>query len=198
MVRLILKIILEVMKFVKDIKNFVLDRKLKSYKIIDYTINEDGSIDCNQDVRLSSRDLIEIPLKFNNVNGHFNIVFNKLKTLKNCPKYIGGYFDCTLNDLTSLEYGPEYVGSSYLCDNNRLETLKGCVDEVYGRFSCQSNQLISLEFCPMQVEGHFDCSNNKLVELDRSPFIRRNLYCKRMFKSEPIFNGSCQNLIWKE
>ncbi len=184
------------MKFIKDIKNFVLDRKLKGFGITKYIINEDGSLNCDQDVHLSLI-LNSIPFLFNRINGYFNIEMCKsITSLKNCPKYISGTFDCSENKLISLEFGPEYVGKSYCCESNKLMTLKGCVDEVYGNFSCESNKLKSLEFCPMQVEGWFNCSDNFLTELDRSPFIRKQLYCYDMFNRQPEFNGHCEILDW--
>ncbi len=189
------------MKFIKSYKifestNLELKQKLSSFDINHYILNEDGSIDCDQNVNLNSLDLIEIPFKFNKISGYFGLHHNKLTSLKNCAKYIAHDFHCHYNKLLSLEYGPEYVGYSYYCDHNQLTTLKGCIDEVYGYFNCCDNKLSSLEFCPMQVEGAFNCSNNQLAELDRSPFIRGNLYCYGMFKIEPKFNGSCENLIW--
>ncbi len=184
------------MKFIKDIKNYLLNKELEKNRIKNYTINEDGSIDCNQDINFFCENLNEIPFKFNRINGNFEISNNKLKSLKNCAKYVEGYFDCSVNKLISLEFGPEYVSKNYHCINNKLETLKGCVEEVYGDFNCNNNELTSLEFCPMEVERNFDCSNNKLEYLDRSPLIKGYLYCGGMFNKEPEFSGSCKKLFW--
>ncbi len=185
------------MKFIKDIKNFGLSRKLKDFGVTEYALNEDGSVDINENIYLNGRRLNKIPFKSNRVNGYFDISRNQLTSLKNCPKYISDKFDCSLNGLISLEFGPEYVGKGYWCCHNKLETLKGCVSEVYGNFHCFKNKLTSLEFCPMEVEGDFNCSDNQLTELDMSPFVRDTLYCTGMFNSEPEFNGSCKKLIWK-
>ncbi len=190
------------MKYIKSYKIFEsidleLDKILKNYFINKHTLNEDGSIDVNEDVNLLRKNLNEIPFKFNKVKGYFDIRGNKLISLKNCPKYIEYYFDCSYNHLKTLEFGPEYVGTDYFCYNNKLETLKGCIEEVYGNFNCMNNKLKSLEFCPMQVEGWLECSNNKLEYLDRSPFIKGCLFCQKMFKFKPEFNGFCEPLIWK-
>ncbi len=196
------------MKYLKSYKIYEsidldLDEKLKKFYITKYSINENGSIDCYQNVILSNIILStldisnKIPFKFNKVFGYFDISNIQLTSMNNCANYIAGSFYCSENKLTSLEYGPEYVGGSYACDHNKLETLNGCVDEVYGDFYCSDNQLTSLEFCPMQVDGDFFCSNNKLEYLDRSPFIKGDLFCCDMFKSEPEFTGSCNKLIWE-
>ncbi len=190
------------MKFIKSYKifessNSELEQKLKKFNIKEYIINEDGSIDCNQQVHLYGNKLNEIPIKFNKINDYFDISNNNLKSLKNCPYYIEGYLRCSYNKLESLEFGPEYVGNNYWCDHNRLVTLKGCIDEVYDDFICSYNKLTSLEFCPMEVEGSFNCSYNKLEYLDRSPMIKRDLWCRGMFETKPEFTGSCQELIWE-
>ncbi len=184
------------MKFIKDIKNFILNKELKKFGIVNYNISEDGSVDCNQNINLFAIDLNKIPFRFGIINGSFDISNNKLISLKNCPKYIESLFDCSENILTSLEFGPEYVGGSYWCHQNKLTTLKGCIDEVYGYFNCSNNLLTSLEFCPMEVNGNFVCSFNKLEYLDRSPLIKGDLICYGMFKTEPEFNGHCEKLFW--
>ncbi len=191
------------MKFIKSYKIFEsidseLGKELSKFDIIHYTINDDGSIDVNDDVIMIDENLNEIPFKFNKIYYAFSVARNKLKSLKNCPKYIGTSFICIDNQLESLEFGPDYVGTNYFCNHNELKTLKGCVEEVNGDFDCQNNKLTSLEFCPMEVNGEFDCSENKLEYLDRSPFIKGNLFCCDMFKSEPEFNGYCYKLIWNE
>ena len=43
-------------------------RLCKIYKINDFKINDDGSIDTKYSVDLSNRDLDEIPIKFNKVS----------------------------------------------------------------------------------------------------------------------------------
>ncbi len=188
------------MKFIKSYKIFEsinINFDIIEYGITKYTLNEDGSIDCNQNVNFFNKNLTKIPFKFNKINGSFTIQDNKITSLKNCPKYVSSWFDCSYNYLTSLEFGPEYVGGVYYCFKNKLTTLKGCVEEVYGDFLSSNNQLTSLEFCPMQVEGSFNCSDNNLTELDRSPFVRKDLWCKGMFETEPEFSGHCSKLIWK-
>ena len=50
----------------------------EKYDIKNYTINPDGSIDVDDGVDLSGKDLIKIPLKFNKVNGWFDCSYNRL------------------------------------------------------------------------------------------------------------------------
>lgn len=130
-----------------------------------YTINEDGSIDVDGSVYISSRELTEIPLKFNKVSGNFNCQNNYLSTLEGSPKYVGGVFNCYNNQLTSLQGSPNFVDGYFDCHNNKLTNLVGCPKEVGGSFNCYNNNLTSLEGCPNEVNGYFYCDNNPLESL---------------------------------
>ena len=105
----------------------------KRYDIINYTINDDGSIDVDGRVDLSFNGLTELPLVFNKVTGYFGCGYNKLTTLKGSPRWIGGSFSCSYNNLTSLEFGPDYVGSNFWCNDNKL-TDNYCDSEIGGSF----------------------------------------------------------------
>lgn len=76
----------------------------KKYYIRNYKINPDGSIDVDGNVFLYNMDLTEIPLKFNKVNG---------------------LFDISHNNITSLEGHPTELGKKLYCSRNPLETLDG-------------------------------------------------------------------------
>ena len=110
-------------------------RKLcKLYKIHDFKINDDGSIDTKYSVDLSNRDLDEIPIKFNQVRGYFDCSNNNIKSLKNSPKIIVGNFICDNNNLESFKHSPDIVHGSFQCSNNPLKSLKGyngSMDSLY-------------------------------------------------------------------
>ncbi len=105
----------------------------EKYNITNYTINPDGSIDVAGDVNLWDKRLTELPLTFNKVNGYFTCSYNKLTSLKGCPRWIGDSFYCSHNDLTSLEFIPDYVGGSFFCVQNKL-TDNYCDTEIGERF----------------------------------------------------------------
>ena len=129
------------MKYLKLFESFNkedIDSICSEYKITNYTINEDGSIDVRGDVSLSYKGLTELPLKFRNVTGGFSCSSNQLTSLEGCPKSVAGGFWCYDNQLTSLVGSPQSVG---------------------GHFACYNNQLISLDGWP-KVSGVFHCSNN--------------------------------------
>jgi hypothetical protein len=105
----------------------------EKYKITNYTINDDGSIDVNGNVWLYNKGLTEIPLTFNKVTGDLNCGYNRLTSLKGSPRWVGGWFSCEDNQLTSLEFSPDYIGSDFYCRKNKL-TDNYCDSEIGGSF----------------------------------------------------------------
>ena len=116
----------------------------KKYRITDYTINADGSIDVDGNVNLSDNELTKLPLKFRNISG---------------------YFSCENNKLTSLEGGPQTVGDDFYCHSNQLTSLEGGPQSVGGDFSCFGNQLVNLNGFPEYFESEAYLSNNPVVEI---------------------------------
>ena len=139
----------------------------ENYKIIDYTINDDLSIDVDGGVYLGEKDLKHLPLKFNYVSGIFVCRINKLKSLEGCPKTVNGSFFCSDNKLKSLEGCPKTVGDGFYCSNNELKTLKGSPQTVGGSFYCFDNDLTDLEYFP-EVNGEIFLGINKISHLVHS------------------------------
>ncbi len=185
------------MRYLKDYKlfessKFPTDKKeikklCKKYKIKNYTINKNGTVDVDGDVVMVERKLTRLPLKFGKVSGHFDCYGNKLKSLEGAPKEVGGDFDCTWNKLTSLEGAPIEVGGDFDCENNKLTTLIGAPKKVDGDFECSDNKLKSLSGAPEEVGGDFWChsfSGGKLLSLEGAPKeIGKNLY----IEGNPVF-----------
>jgi hypothetical protein len=128
------------------------------YKIENYHINEDGTIDVDEDVLLSHRSLSELPLRFGRVAG-FNIAYNKLTSLEGCPTKVDGHFSCARNELTDLKYGPIEVGGDFYFNDNRITSLIGSPKRVGGFFHGRGNQLTSYKDGPEYVGGHYLCGN---------------------------------------
>ncbi len=125
----------------------------EKYRIKNYTINDDGSIDVDGDVDLKHNKLTELPLNFNKVNGFFNCDHNQLTTLKGSPKYVDG-FSCGTNKLTSLEYSPKYVDGLFYCRRNEIKDLYGISDYIGGYLYCDGgtpigiiiNEVVDIDF----------------------------------------------------
>jgi hypothetical protein len=112
----------------------------EKYKIKNYTINNDLSIDVDGNVIIGYTLLEYLPLRFNHVSG---------------------YFDCSGNRLKSLEGCPQTLDSGFYCTNNNLESLKDCTQTINGDFMCSNNKLTDLEYFP-EVEGHIRIAENKV------------------------------------
>ena len=101
------------MNYIKKFESFQTHDEIheicRKYNITNYTINEDGSIDVNDDVYLSFKGIKKIPLRFNKVSGNFDCAYNRLTTLEGAPQSVGS-FDCSNNKkLKSLDYLSKYI-----------------------------------------------------------------------------------------
>jgi hypothetical protein len=126
----------------------------KQYKIYNYTVNDDDSIDVDGSVDLFGIDLTELPLRFNRVNGNFICSLSKLTTLKGSPNFVGGYFSCANNFLKDLKYSPKKVIGDFVCSRNNLTDLYGDIEYVGGDFYCGRNQLID-NYSDIEINGYF-------------------------------------------
>jgi hypothetical protein len=145
------------------------ERILEHFKIQNYTINDDGTVDVDGNVDLSEEGLTEIPIKFGIVRGNFNITQNNLLSLKNSPREVTGTFDCTFNrQLSSLKNGPKSA-KDYDCSHCNLTSLEGAPMEVTRKFNCSFNrQLSSLKNGPKSAK-YYNCSFCNLTSLKHAP-----------------------------
>jgi len=156
-------------QFIKESRDTEIHDICREYDIENYTINEDDSIDVDDNVSLGGRGLERMPIKFREVTGNFNCSYNRLNSLEGCPEKVGGNFHCGNNNLTSLKGGPERVGRYFYCSLNNLTSLEGCPERVGGHFYCECNNLTSLKGGPERVGGDFYCSLNNLTSLEDFP-----------------------------
>jgi hypothetical protein len=179
-----------------DIKR--INRICSEYKIENYKINSDGSIDVNGHVDIKSKNLITIPLKFNKVYGNFNCHGNKLTSLEGCPNEVGGNFFIHSNQLKTLEHCPTIVGGHFDCSKNKLHTLLGCLEMVGGAFNCSDNKLKSLKYCPIKVNGvGLYCMSNSLTSLEYCPTEIDVLNCgNNKITSLEYCSTTLTNLYW--
>ena len=155
------------MKYLKLFENFDdIHTICEEYGIKNYTINGDGSIDVDGSVYLCNYEgLTKLPLKFNNVSGHFNCDHNNLTTLGGSPKSVGGDFYCNFNNLTSLEGSPKSVGGNFSCSYNKLTTLLGGPKSVVGDFYCKNNEILTFDGAPNHIGRDFYCGDNPIINI---------------------------------
>ena len=109
-------------------KDALIKNWLNKYKITNYTINKDFTIDVDGDVSLDNYDDEYLPdyIQFRTVSGDMRFDNSNIKSLRGCPAKVGDHFsliDC--NQLTSLEYAPTNACNIYIVRNEKLKSLKG-------------------------------------------------------------------------
>ena len=137
---------------------------LNKYKIENYTVNEDLTVDVNDDVDFYKRKIKAIPIQFNKIVGYFDCSYCELTSLEGCPKEVTGSFYCSYNELITLKNGPEKVGGFYLCNDNKLKTLEFSPKQIYNTFTCSNNKLNSLKYCPENLSIEIHCRGNKFKD----------------------------------
>jgi hypothetical protein len=151
------------MKYIKLFESMTeieVEKICKKYKIENWTLNPDGTVDVNGNVDLACERLSKLPLKFGQVTGSFYCSHNQLTSLEGCPTEIGGIFLCHNNQLTSLKGCPTEIAGDFCCYNNKLTSLEGCPTEIGRNFYCWRNQLTSLKGAPEYIEGSVDFMPN--------------------------------------
>ena len=114
------------------------------HNIKNYTVNENGFIDVNNNVNLINNGLTKLLLRFNKVNG---------------------WFDCSYNKLTSLEGSPVEVNGQFWCSNNKLTSFKFTPKIIRGNFNCVYNNIKTFEYFPSYIKDAFYCYGNPIEEV---------------------------------
>ena len=116
-------------EFLNESQEEILDTKekiaawLDSKEIKNYTINDDLTVDVDDNVNLSFRRFRRFPVKFGNVTGHFPCSYcTSLTSLEGCPESVSGNFYCSsCANLISLEGCPGSVGGGFYCTDTIFE-----------------------------------------------------------------------------
>ncbi len=164
---------------------------LESKDIENYTISAELHVTVHGDVNLEGKlNSPKLPVKFDVIDGYFNIANNDLISLEGCPQKVGKDFDCSNNKISSLfggpqivgdfncsfnelkkdlSYGPKEVLGYYNCSNNRLISIEGAPRSIIEYFNCENNLITTLQGGPKYVDGYFNCSQNRLEKLKGGP-----------------------------
>ena len=152
------------MQTIKDVEKWLEKHDIKSYSISgNLHVNVNGNVDLKNKI-----DEDFLPVKFEKINGYFDISNNNLQSLEGCPKEVQKDFDCSHNNLISLFDAPISVGD-FDCSNNSISSLSYSPKEIEGFFNCSDNNLTSIEGSPRTIKGYFKCSNNSLTSLKGGP-----------------------------
>ena len=146
------------MKYIKLFESMTeieVEKICKKYKIENWTLNPDGTVDVDGDVYLSAQRLSKLPLKFGRVTGNFFCHYNQLTSLEGCPTEIDGDFWCHSNKLTSLEGCPTEIGGYFWCSYNQLTSLKGAPEYIEGKLDFMPNNNLP-EYIKQIVDLNYD------------------------------------------
>lgn len=113
--------------------------------IDNYDFNEDLSINVDDDVDLSRKNLLYLPVQFNTVTGGFYCSFNLLTTCAGFPRKFALNVDASGNKLTNVEGMPKRIGSHCNLKHNNLTSIKGLENiEIHGELILSHNPLTDL------------------------------------------------------
>jgi hypothetical protein len=93
---------------------------------------DNGDINYDGDIDLRSLGLDEIPIQFDKVFGNFYLSGNKIKSLKNSPKFVGGDFRFGFNLIEDLNYSPCIISGNFYGAYNNISSLHG-IPRIIGR-----------------------------------------------------------------
>jgi hypothetical protein len=124
--------------------------------IENYTINEDLTVDVDDNVNFLNNELENIPIQFGIINGNFSISGHSLTSLKGSPYKVNGYFDCSYNNIQSLKYCPREIGGVFFCSHNFIKSLQDGPEIVHGKFKCYGNPIESLNKFITQLHDDFE------------------------------------------
>lgn len=155
----------------------------KEYDIVNYTINNDGSIDVDGDVVLE-HIYNDFPIKFRRVSGNFDIYMPHIDDLSFCPEYVGGRFSVRNSIRSESTDDIYYHSKKYIrhCEHQgydvsymeykttppKLISLKGGPQYVGGDYIVCCTEIQSLEGAPECV-GRFHCDDNEIYSLKYAP-----------------------------
>jgi len=167
--------------------------------LINYSINDDLTVDVDETVDISNKELTIIPLKFGVVKGNFNCSGNKLTSLEGSPKKITGSFACAENNLMSLKGGPLEVDGSYACMVNKLKDLDG-VAKIGQSINCSNNPITTLKHLQKIINGKMVCIQSKLKSLKDGPSeVKEELVCDALSPEETQWaenNIKTAEILW--
>lgn len=129
------------------------------YRITNYTVNSDFSINVTGSINLSGQNLSFLPIKFKEVTGDFTVSDNILESMEGFPSKITGNFDASINLISSLENSPTEVSGTYTINKNMLNIS---VDDVKA-ISQVKGYITVDEFAKTEDSIRFFCSNNNIT-----------------------------------
>jgi hypothetical protein len=170
-----------------------IESELKKLGVELFTILDNGTVDVHQSLVIQGAHDKKLTIKFNVIEGNFNISNSRLKTLDGCPITVKGDFyvehchdlmslvgspttiegratfhDCS--SLLSMLHCPKITNKGLVLSHlSALKNLNGCPTEITGPFvvfACgnSSSSPTFLDGCPSKVGGILKLEDLKHIE----------------------------------
>ncbi len=115
----------------------------------------------------------ELPIRFNRVDGNFNVDWGNFEDMRYFPKYVGGNLDASGTYINSLEGCPEYIGGDFRISGRGhlsnspflLRSLEHCATHIGGNLDVNGQGIYSFEYFPKKLIGNFICENNPIYPI---------------------------------
>jgi len=139
-------------------------------RIENYTINDDLSVDVDDNVILYLIYMEQLPVQFGYVKGDFILGENGLKTLKGVPYKVGGDFICGGNKINDLDYFPKEIGFRIMLLNNHLESFTSPLESA--------NNIIWISET-MPGLSYLEIDDNNYYKYNTKEYLQWNDYTKK-------------------
>lgn len=154
-----------------DLKSRIKDWLEKYAKIGEdkATINEDNSVEINDDVDLTGILFKKVPMKINKVTGDYTAAGGSISTLENSPDVVTGDLTMIHLDIKSFVGGPSEVGGDCIyTGNDQVTSIEGLPSKVGGRIDISGCKKITslkgIHKIVKQMDGEFDASTAGVKE----------------------------------
>lgn len=141
----------------------------EEHGILGYTIHDDGTIDVDGDVDLSSRGLEALIVKFGVVHGEFSVAYNKLTTFYGFPTSVTRSLYCESNQIRYFKHCPSIIGGSFLVSDNKISNFDDFPQVIGGDVYLGRNNFTKLDNMPEIINGSLFLSQNYLTTLEGCP-----------------------------
>jgi hypothetical protein len=179
-----------------------------THGIVNYNINDDYSIDINDNFQTSIFDKVGymLPIKINKVKFSFNAYKSGIFSLNNGPTEVGGDYSCAMNNLKTLKGGPSKVGHHYDFAGNEIKSFKYLPEVINGGLFCGNNKIESFDYISKRIEGDLDISNNNITSFEGFPEVGGDIkmygnplfYLYNYFKNQPMMGEIRNNSLTDE
>lgn len=134
---------------------------LDQYNVVDYTINNDGSVNLTKDITFFKKNLDKIPFKISIAPRVLDFSFNNITSLEGSPKECNVVF-YAMNNISDLT-GVPVVSKLLSLSNNKLEKLNFPKGFKTDELLLNHNNIYELTGIPSDFSGKIFLNQNPIA-----------------------------------